>query len=264
MIITALVENTTKSELKTTHGLSLYIETKKHKLLFDLGPDHSLFNNASLRGIDLSKVDTVILSHGHYDHGGALHAFLNLNSTAKIYVQRKAFEPHYSKALFLKASVGLDRSLETHPQIVLLDGDYTIDEELALFTVSDTSKCASPANNALYDRDGKDRFSHEQNLLVSENQVALIMGCGHAGIVNIMDKAKEAQPALCVGGFHLFNPAIKKTVPLPLLDEIAGELRSYSQTQFYTCHCTGEKAYRYLSGQLPNMHYLSCGERVEI
>ena len=73
MLITALVENTAKSELKTKHGLSLHIETKKHKLLFDLGPDHTLFNNASLRGIDLTKVDTVILSHGHYDHGGAYH-----------------------------------------------------------------------------------------------------------------------------------------------------------------------------------------------
>ena len=38
MIITALVENTTKSELKAKHGLSLYIETQKHKMLFDLGP----------------------------------------------------------------------------------------------------------------------------------------------------------------------------------------------------------------------------------
>ena len=90
------------------------------------------------------------------------------------------------------------------------------------------------------------------------------MGCGHAGVVNIMDKAKEAQPALCVGGFHLFNPLTKRTVSAPLLDEIAGELRSYSQTQFYTCHCTGEKAYRYLSKQLPNMHYLSCGDSVEV
>ena len=264
MRVTALVENTTKAELETKHGLSLYIETKKHKLLFDLGPDHTLFNNAALRGIDLAKVDTVILSHGHYDHGGALHAFLNLNSSAKIYVQRKAFEPHYSKTLFLKTPVGLERRLATHPQIVLLDGDYAIDEELSLFTVSDISKCPSPANKTLYDRDGKDQFSHEQNLLISENQVALIMGCGHAGIVNIMEKAREAQPALCVGGFHLFNPLTKRTVPSPLLDEIAGELRAYSQMQFYTCHCTGEKAYRYLSGQLPNMHYLSCGDRIEV
>ena len=71
MKIISLVENTTKSELKAKHGLSLYIETKKHKILFDLGPDKTLFENAVKRNIDISKVDTVIISHGHIDHGGA-------------------------------------------------------------------------------------------------------------------------------------------------------------------------------------------------
>lgn len=83
MKITALVENTTKSELKAKHGLSLYIETKLHRILFDLGSDETLFENASKRNIDLSKVDIVIISHGHVDHGGALHKFLNINSTEK-------------------------------------------------------------------------------------------------------------------------------------------------------------------------------------
>lgn len=264
MIITALVENTTKSELKANHGLSLYITTKKHKLLFDLGPDHTVFENAEKLGIDLSKIDTVIISHGHFDHGGALSEFLKVNTTAKVYVQRKAFAPHYSKAFFLKFPVGLDSRLATNPQIVLVDGDYQIDEELALFTVNDTSKCYSPANNALYDEMGKDQFSHEQNLIISENQVAVIMGCGHSGIVNIMEEASEYQPGLCVGGFHLFNPATKRTVPLALLDEIGERLRAYEQTQFYTCHCTGIKAFGHLSKQLQNLHYLSCGESIEI
>lgn len=55
MKIISLVENTTKSELKAKHGLSLYIETKKHKILFDLGPDKTLFENAVKRNIDISK-----------------------------------------------------------------------------------------------------------------------------------------------------------------------------------------------------------------
>ena len=59
MKIISLVENTIKSELKAKHGLSLYIETKKHKILFDLGPDKTLFENAVKRNIDISKVDTV-------------------------------------------------------------------------------------------------------------------------------------------------------------------------------------------------------------
>lgn len=130
MKIISLVENTTKSELKAKHGLSLYIETKKHKILFDLGPDKTLFENAVKRNIDISKVDTVIISHGHIDHGGALKSFLEVNSSAKIYVQRTAFEPHYSKTLFIKIPVGIDAAIKGNKQIVLLDGDYKIDDEL--------------------------------------------------------------------------------------------------------------------------------------
>lgn len=264
MIITALVENTTKSELKAKHGLSLYIQTKKHKILFDLGSDSTLFVNAEKRNINLSEIDTVIISHGHLDHGGALGKFLTVNSMAKIYVQRKAFEPHYSKTFFLKFPVGLDRRLKMEPQIVLIDGDYKIDEELTLLTVDEINKCYSPANNVLYDINGKDNFLHEQNLIISENQVTIIMGCGHSGVVNIMDKARTYEPKFCVGGFHLFNPITKKTVPLTLLDEIVQELRVYNQTQFYTCHCTGTKAYQYLSKQLQNLSYISCGDSIEI
>ena len=72
MKITALVENQSNCDLKPTHGLSLYIETKKHKLLFDLGPDRILFENARKKGIRLEEVDTAVISHGHMDHGGAL------------------------------------------------------------------------------------------------------------------------------------------------------------------------------------------------
>ncbi len=60
MKIISLVENRTKSNCKAKHGLSLYIETKTHKILFDLGSDDTLFDNAVRRNIDLSKVDTVI------------------------------------------------------------------------------------------------------------------------------------------------------------------------------------------------------------
>lgn len=264
MKITALVENQSKCELKAKHGLSLYIETQKHKILFDLGPDNTVFDNAKVRGIDISMVDTVIISHGHMDHGGALNRFLQINSTAKIYVQRRAFEPHYSKLLFLKVSIGIDDNLANHPQVVLVEGDFQIDDELSVFTASRTDKCYSKVNDALYTKMQKDDFLHEHNLVVRENQTAVIMGCGHSGIVNIMEKAKLYHPQLCVGGYHLFNPLTKKTVSTTLLNDIAKELQKYPKTQFYTCHCTGTEAFQVLSQQMPNLFYLSCGETVEV
>jgi 7,8-dihydropterin-6-yl-methyl-4-(beta-D-ribofuranosyl)aminobenzene 5'-phosphate synthase len=264
MKVTALIENQSKCELKAKHGLSLYIETQKHKILFDLGPDNTLFDNAKTKGVDLSKVDIVIISHGHFDHGGALKRFLQINSVAKIYVQRKAFEPHYSKFLFLKVSVGIDSRFEKHPQIVLLDGDYQIDDELTLFTVDKIDKCYSNANNALYTKTGKDNFLHEQNLIIQGKTVTLITGCGHAGIVNIMEESEPYHPQLYIGGYHLFNPLTKKTVSMDLLDDIGHEMKKYPHAQFYTCHCTGKEAFQYLSRQIPNLFYLSCGESIDV
>lgn len=264
MKITALVENTSKSSLKAKHGLSLYIKTNNHQILFDLGPDDTLFRNAKKSGIDLTNIDIVIISHGHMDHGGALSKFLQINSKAKIYVQEKAFDAHYSKTLFYKVPVGIDDKLKNNHQIVLLDGDYNIDDELILFTVNDTDKCYSPVNDVLYSKEGKDDFSHEQNLIILENQVTLVMGCGHCGIVNILDRAKQYHPHFCIGGFHLYNPITRKSVATSLLDKIVDELLLYNQIEFYTCHCTGLKAYHYLQKHLNNLSYLSCGDSITI
>jgi len=263
MKITALVENFPSQGMKAVHGLALYIETEKHKILFDLGPDGTLFENAEKRNIDLSEVDTVIISHGHDDHGGALKRFLQINTQATIYVQRKAFEKHYAKILLVKVDIGLDETLSDNRQIMMLDGDYKIDDELELFTVQSSSKCHSNANDILRDKNGKDPFSHEQNLIIHGKQNVLVMGCGHKGIVNILEVAMRYQPQICVGGYHLYNPISKKTVSDELLDEISNEISKY-KVQFYTCHCTGKEAYEYFANKMPNMHYLSCGESIEV
>ncbi|MDF2904858.1 MAG: Metallo-beta-lactamase superfamily [Herbinix sp.] len=263
MRITALVENETEGELKAKHGIALYIETLKHKILFDLGPDNTLFENARIKGINLSEVDTVIISHGHMDHGGALGQFLEVNTKAKIYIQRQAFQPHSSKLLFLKVGIGLDHQFEHHPRVTLIDGDYQIDDELELYTVSNTDKCYSAANDVLFENKQKDRFTHEQNLIIKEKQTVLIMGCGHTGIINILEKAELYEPKLCIGGYHLFNPISRKTVSTELLDEIATQLLRYPEITFYTCHCTGDSAFQYLSNKIVNMYRLRCGQTIE-
>ncbi len=265
MKITALVENESKCNLKPVHGLSLYIETRKHKILFDLGPDNTLFENAHMKSIDLSAVDVVIISHGHSDHGGALEQFLTINSSAKIYVQRKAFDPYYSQSSASKTEyIGLDEKYKNQPQVTLTDGDYEIDEELFLFTVEASGKYYSNANDNLYSQYGRDKFEHEQNLIIREEKSVLIMGCGHNGVVNIMEKGSEYNPALCIGGYHLHSPSGKNNASVELLDLIAQELKKYSNIEFYTCHCTGIEEFNYLSDKIDNLHYLHCGESVEI
>lgn len=78
------------------HGLSLYIETEKRKLLLGTGQTDAVVKNAETSGIDLSTVDTVVLSHGHYDHSGSILPFSQINHTAQIIMQKSAAEPHFN------------------------------------------------------------------------------------------------------------------------------------------------------------------------
>lgn len=261
MKIISLVENRTEQGMQTAHGLSLYVETEKHKLLFDVGPDHTIFENAEKKGIDLGLVDLVVISHGHWDHGGALGEFLEKNHKAQVLIQKKAFEKHYSKALTSLKFIGLDPHLADHPQVALLEGDYQIDEELELFCVADRSRFHSRANDVLYGEQGQDDFLHEQNLMIFGKKNVLLMGCGHTGVVNIMERARGYKPDVCIGGFHLCIPSTGETVSAQVLDGIAGELLNYG-ARYYTCHCTGEKAFGYLKEKM-EIHYLSCGEELE-
>lgn len=263
MKIISLVENTSFGSAKAVHGLSFYIETRKHKILFDLGPDKTLFENAKRKKIDLSAVDTVIISHGHVDHGGALKRFLELNKTAKIYVQRRAYEPHYTKALFFKIYIGLDKDTMKNENIVLLDGDYVIDSELSLFVSKTEDKIKSEANKALLAGNEPDNFKHEQNLLIKENKTVLLTGCAHSGVIAILESMGGAHPDCCIGGFHVYNPVSRKTVPDFQLKELSAALEKYGDIRFYTCHCTGKKAFDFLSQRHGNIEYFACGNTKE-
>jgi 7,8-dihydropterin-6-yl-methyl-4-(beta-D-ribofuranosyl)aminobenzene 5'-phosphate synthase len=84
MLIKALVENTTiTDDLGCEHGLSLYIETAKHIILFDVGASELFFQNAKKLGVNIADVDFLVISHGHYDHGGGLKAFLRENEKSR-------------------------------------------------------------------------------------------------------------------------------------------------------------------------------------
>ena len=264
MKITALVENTSNGNMKAVHGLSFYIETQKHKILFDLGPNNTVFENAEKKNIDLSAVDTVIISHGHFDHGGALKEFLKRNTSAKVYIQRTAFEPHFSKAIFFRINIGLDKSVMNNKNVVLLDGDYTVDDELSLFVSNVEDRFCSQANEALLAGKKPDDFRHEQNLFIHGEKDVLLTGCGHSGVVSILESVPNEKPAYCIGGFHVYNPVNRKTVPPEQLESLSESLESNGDIEFYTCHCTGQKAYKYLSARHSSIHYISCGDTIEI
>lgn len=246
MKIFTLIEDTCGNpECSYEHGLSIYVETKKHKLLVDTGATSAFIENAEKLGVDLGKVDTVILSHGHYDHSGGILGFCEVNHEAQIYMQQKAVEDYYHDERY----IGIDKKILDLSQVHLLNGDFKIDEELFLFT-NITGRRYYPKSNLVLSKktDGKlvqDVFDHEQCLVIRQSsQTTLISGCAHNGILNILDQYQELfgdVPDRVISGFHLMQKTDYTEDEIENICNTAKELKKI-KTQFYTGHCTGDAA----------------------
>lgn len=263
--ITALIEETTsKSELTSEHGLSMYIETDKHKILFDAGASDEFAKNAKKMGIDISKIDIAFLSHGHYDHGGGLSKFISLNDKAKIYANEHVFGEYWAKD---GRYVGIDRKLKASGRFVLLGDKADIDEELELFTFNNSVRKYPMSSYGLMKKcDGvlkDDDFLHEQYLKIYDDEgYVLISGCSHKGILNIMDWCGDA-PRSVVGGFHFMKVNMDNSGKEYLYD-VANTLMAY-KSNFITCHCTGEEQYHYLKAHMGDrLTRISTGDTVYI
>jgi 7,8-dihydropterin-6-yl-methyl-4-(beta-D-ribofuranosyl)aminobenzene 5'-phosphate synthase len=274
MIIKALVENTSVSEeIGHEHGLSLSIETDRHRILFDMGCGGLFLKNAQKMDVSVKNVDIAVLSHGHDDHGGGLKTFLMENPDAKVYIRDSAFNKHLSKRSGGEiAEIGLDRNLMDNERIVF-SGDYLrIDDELELFSGVRGRELRSRANQSiLMEENGRvieDTFIHEQNLIITEgNKTVLLSGCSHNGIINIINRFIElkGRPAdYVIGGFHLHNPSTGQEEEPELVDAVGRFLQS-TGAQCYTCHCTGFGSFSRLQAIMKDkIRYLAAGDTVAI
>lgn len=258
MKIVSLVENTSASpDIGAEHGLSLYIETENLKILFDMGQTELFADNAVELGVDLSAVDVAVLSHGHYDHGGGLKKFLEINGKAPVYLHKYAFGPHYNGT---EKYIGLDVSLENSSRLVLTEGTTKIGNGLTLFDCNANTPSYNLGSFGLNVKENgvfvPDDFRHEHYLLIEENQKrVLISGCSHKGILNV---AQWFDADVIIGGFHFSK--------LPLdekLTEYAEKLNGH-QSMFYTCHCTGVEQYKFMKSHMERLNYLSAGQTIEI
>jgi len=248
MKIITLVENSCGTEnCIAEHGLSIYIETEKHKLLLDTGQTDAIVKNAEVLGIDLSTVDTVVLSHGHYDHSGGILPFSQINHTAQIIMQKSAAEPHYNGERY----IGIDTDILKLPNVRLINGDMQLDDELFLFSGITGRRCYPQGNKKLSCiKNGEkvcDDFCHEQCLVIKQNgKHWLLPGCAHNGILNIIDRYREIfgnAPDYVITGFHMMkkdgeHTEAEKTVIIQTAQELAK-----MNTFFYSGHCTGIPAF---------------------
>lgn len=258
MKIVTLMENTAcHGGLACEHGLSLYIETEKHRILFDAGQTEAFADNAEKLGIDLAKVDIAVLSHGHYDHGGGLKRFLEINSSAPIYVGRDAFRPYFNGT---GKYIGLEPSLLESKRLIFVEDSLQIAEGVTLYSCNDRLR-PFPADSfgLTVQKDGEffpDDFRHEQYLLIAENgRQFCFSGCSHKGILNIV---QWFQPDVLVGGFH-FMKLDPNGPDAGLLTEAAAQLLR-QPTVYYTGHCTGAAPFAFLKRRMgSHLNALSAG-----
>lgn len=270
MRIVTLVENTSGSEnCIAEHGLSIYVETEKHKLLLDTGQTDALIHNAEVLGINLSSVDTVVLSHGHYDHSGGIIPLSRINNKAHIFMQKNAAEPHFNGEKY----IGIDQSVINLPGILLLDGNHKIDDELSLFSGITERRCYPQGNLKLSSEKSGERiqddFSHEQCLVISQdNKSWLLSGCAHNGILNIIDRYREIfgnAPDYVISGFHMMKRDGEYTDDeISVIQQTAKELADMD-TVFWSGHCTGEPAFEIMKKIMGNkLNALHSGEDIQI
>lgn len=258
MRITCLTENTTqRGGIVAEHGLSLYIETAAHRMLFDMGQTAAFADNADRLGIDLAAVDIAVLSHGHYDHGGGIATFLERNTAAPVYLHRRAFAPYYNGT---QKYIGLNPSLQSHPRLRAVEGVVALSDGIALCDAQERAALFPIDHGGLTEKTENDfvpdTFAHEQYLLIEEDgRRVCLSGCAHKGIKNIVSWFR---PDVFVGGFHLSKRPLDDT-----LRADAAYLNGLD-TAYYTGHCTGVEQAAFMAQTMTRLTYLSAGDTVEI
>jgi 7,8-dihydropterin-6-yl-methyl-4-(beta-D-ribofuranosyl)aminobenzene 5'-phosphate synthase len=267
-----LTRNWYERPLVAEHGfcavLTLYIDEIKHRLLLDSGLDpFAAPHNADILDLDLSSCESLILSHGHIDHAGGLlnlrekmstgqriplvlHEDAFRNRLVKFHDGRTIDLPAQNRSLLTTAEYNI---IEKHSSSLWIGGRVLVTGEIPRTNNFEKGfpNHYSQVEEGKMEADPLIKDDQAIILAVKDKGLIIVTGCGHAGIINTLNYAKELTGEdriyAVLGGMHLsgglFEPIIPRTVE---------ELEELKPRFVVPCHCSGLKAMTEIARNMPD------------
>lgn len=266
-----LVEDTGSEHLALgkEHGLSLYVETPQSTFVFDCGASGLAWRNAAFMRADLKKVGFAVISHSHYDHAGGFPALRQYAAPSSVYIgegfwqEKFAYAPEGNKYTYLGAGFSADdleewsiKPCEVGEMVKLDDSAWLMGKfprKEKMETIPERFVCGVDKH--------RDDFQDEICLVLREGEgVAVITGCSHPGILNMVTAVHERLElpvTSVVGGTHL------KEADAERIDKTLAELHRMGLKRMALCHCSGEAVRSRLEQDAASGCVLSTGDLLE-
>jgi 7,8-dihydropterin-6-yl-methyl-4-(beta-D-ribofuranosyl)aminobenzene 5'-phosphate synthase len=243
-----LVENTTPvPNLIGEFGFSCLITVDGRSLLFDTGSDQALFHNSKALGIKLEEIEDVMISHGHFDHTGALLPLLEQFGKKRIYAHSRLLLPRLfplNNGSFKKIG-----SPFSHQELIQAGAEFVYSDSYAKIMPGVYISGEIPRLNDFEDAGGdfqvedngqlkSDNLQDEMALIIDHPEgLIIISGCAHAGLINTIAHAirmtGKTKILAYLGGTHLLNASPGR------IDQTVNSLRSLDIAKLIVAHCTG-------------------------
>lgn len=258
-----------KSGLTAEHGLSILLETPRGTILMDTGQGGALMHNAGALGVDLERLDHIVLSHGHYDHTWGLPALLHRTGKKTLWAHPGFSIPRFRTKEGKTRFIGTHLAMEAVTFQPVTDMEEIVDGVWAMTVPReerdpDMAPLDCGLRIACSEGTEPDPFDDDLSLVIRGRRgLSIVTGCAHAGIANILERAARLFDtrhfALVMGGLHLSGQTdvfVKETLTT-LKDR-------FTIDRFRPCHCTGPRAFAAISAAYDDVDWISAGRGIEI
>jgi 7,8-dihydropterin-6-yl-methyl-4-(beta-D-ribofuranosyl)aminobenzene 5'-phosphate synthase len=249
--ITILVDNKAAEGLTAEQGFAVWIEASNRRILFDTGQGSALRRNSEKLAVHIEEADSIVLSHGHYDHTGGLPYAIGRSPGVDVYCHPVATVPRYSiKAAAPVRDIRMPRESKdlldkiAPSNMHMITAPSMISPHIGITgPIPRDSGFEDTGGPFFLDTSGLQADPVADDLAIwitTIHGLVIIMGCCHAGLVNTIEYVRritgQPQVVAVIGGLHLGEASeyrIEKTCEL---------LRDLDLKLLIPCHCTGESA----------------------